>query len=72
MEYYGEIEGAFSGNPAAFCDDCLCEIYGGDEVYVIDGFVICTDCFGSYMKERYAGCKTRGENLNRRKRSYDA
>ena len=71
MEYYDENEGTFWEKPAGFCDVCLCQVYDGDEVYLIDGFIICTDCFDGYVRDIYAGCRTLGENLNWRKRRYD-
>jgi hypothetical protein len=32
---------------------------------VIDGFIICTDCFGDYMKDMYKNCKILGEEIEK-------
>ena len=65
MRYCAKYSGAFSDKPVGLCDVCLCEVYGGDEVYVIDGFIICTDCFGDYMKDMYKNCKILGEEIEK-------
>jgi hypothetical protein len=48
--------------PAAYCDECGAEIYPGERIYVIDGFLVCRECFGEYAAKYFADClKTAAE-----------
>ena len=48
------------------CDKCALEVYDSDEIYIIDGFIICSDCFENFAKDYFACCRTYGETLRRR------
>ena len=56
----------YDNEVAAFCDKCALEVYDSDEIYIIDGFIICSECFESYAKEYFACCRTYGETLRRK------
>ena len=50
---------------AGVCDKCALEIYDSDVIYIIDGFVICDECFESFSREYFEHCKAYGEILRR-------
>ena len=39
--------------PVKKCDSCEGGLFEGDEYYDIDGFCICPECIGDYLKVNY-------------------
>ena len=58
--------------PTARCDRCGGEIYENELVHVIDGFVICAECFEEYACEYFESCMVVGGELGEMRCSYDA
>ena len=56
----------FDYEAAGYCDSCGMEVYDGDRIYIIDGFIICEECFADFAAEYFSHCKTFGETLRRR------
>ena len=56
----------FNDMPAALCDICGGEVYGGDLVHVINGFVICPECFWDFVFDYFEDCLTLGSDVARR------
>ena len=50
---------------AGICDKCAFEVYDGDIIYIIDGFVICDECFDDYVRDYFYHCRFFGETLRR-------
>ena len=50
---------------AGICDKCALEVYDSDIIYIIDGFIICNECFGDYARDYFYHCRTYGETLRR-------
>lgn len=37
--------------PVDFCSDCQGELYGGENVFLMDGKTLCKDCFKAWLLE---------------------
>ena len=57
----------FDSDTVGYCDKCGFEVYDGDSIYIIDGFVICDECFPDYAREYFSCSKHFGEHLRRRR-----
>ena len=51
-------------NPAALCDICRGEVYKNELVHVIDGFVVCAECFSDYTFDYFSGCMMLGSEIS--------
>ena len=49
--------------PVARCDVCRGEVYSGDLVHVINGFVVCPECFFDYTFDYFSDCLFLGSEL---------
>ncbi|MBQ6539721.1 MAG: hypothetical protein IJL71_01665 [Oscillospiraceae bacterium] len=57
--------------PAAVCDRCGGEIYPEELVHLIDGFIICAECFEDYAYEYFESCMIAAEELTEKRYTYD-
>ena len=52
-KYGGVCDGCMScqsGEPVGYCDHCGDPIYAGDDIYDVDGIMICDDCIWHYKR----------------------
>ena len=49
--------------PAAICDRCGEEVYTYELVHLIDGFVICAECFDDFVFEYFEDCLMTGGEI---------
>jgi hypothetical protein len=49
--------------PAVQCDICQGEVYEEEFVHLIDGYVICPDCFDEFVAAYFASDMVRGKEL---------
>ena len=49
--------------PAALCDVCRGEVYSNDLVHVINGFVVCPECFFDYTFDYFSDCLCLGSEI---------
>ena len=52
-----------SGRASALCDVCRGEVWPGDLVHVINGFVVCPECFSDYAFDYFSDCLTLGSEI---------
>ena len=45
------------------CDRCLQEVYPGELVHLIEGFVICPECFLDFAFDYFSDCLTEVSEL---------
>ena len=57
--------------PIAGCDCCGGEIYSDELVHLIDGFVICAECFEDYAFGYFEECMVTGGELKEMRCTYD-
>ena len=57
--------------PIARCDNCGGEIYDDELVHLIDGFVICAECFEDYAFEYFESCMVTGDEIREMRCTYD-
>ena len=57
--------------PISRCDSCGGEIYADELVHVIDGFIICAECFDDYVFDYFASNMVTGEDLREMLSEYD-
>jgi len=50
-------------SPAASCDICKGEVYRNELVHVIDGFIVCAECFSDYTFDYFSGCMMLGSEI---------
>lgn len=39
--------------PVTCCEECECDLYEGEDVYVVDGVLYCEDCFEEFVRENF-------------------
>jgi len=64
----------FFSSPAgeiALCDRCAGEVYPGDLVHFIDGFIICPECFSDFAFDYFADRMFCGREIKEMLRSDD-
>ena len=49
----GKFLGTAEDEHICLCDICKCQVYSSDEVYFIDGFIVCLDCFDDFSKHYF-------------------
>ncbi|MBR5381399.1 MAG: hypothetical protein IK136_02130 [Oscillospiraceae bacterium] len=52
-----------AGRAAALCDVCRGEVWPGDLVHVINGFVVCPECFLDYTFDYFSDCLMLGSEI---------
>ncbi len=57
--------------PVAKCDSCGGEVYAEELVHLIDGFVICAECFEDYAFKYFEPDMVLGEDLKEMLCTYD-
>lgn len=57
--------------PAAKCDNCGGEVYDEELVHLIDGFVICAECFEDYAFEYFEPCMVLAKDIKEMLCTYD-
>jgi hypothetical protein len=60
-----------SGGAVARCDVCFGEIYSGDLAHLIDGFVVCPECFFDFAFDYFADRMVCGGELREMIRTYE-
>lgn|GEM_PF-423674 len=56
---------------SARCDICRGEVWPGDLVHVINGFVVCPECFLDYTFDYFSDCLTLGSELQEQEDTKD-
>lgn len=51
---------------AALCDICRGEVYSEDLVHIIDGFIVCPDCFYDFVFSYFEDCLVLGRDIAER------
>ena len=57
--------------PVAKCDSCKGEVYAEELVHLIDGFIICTECFADYTYDYFEPNMVLGSDLKEMLCTYD-